>query len=66
MSKKEILENILVTQVLTLAKIIKAEKKAKGSSSTTYYIPDAVEYVKENRSEILALLQDAQLTDNSK
>ena len=66
MSKKEVLENILVTQVLTLAKVIKAEKKAKGSSSTTYYIPEAVQYIKENRSEILALLQDAHLNDNSK
>ena len=66
MSKKEVLENILVTQVLTLAKVIKAEKKAKGSSSTTYCIPEAVQYIKENRSEILALLQDAHLNDNSK
>jgi len=66
MSKKEVevLENILVAQVLTLAKLIQAEKKAKGSSSTSHYIPEAVEYIKEKRPEILALLQDAHLTDS--
>lgn len=54
------LDTLLVAQVLTLAKAIEAEKRAKGSSSTDNYIPDAIRLIQNQRDKILARLAQNQ------
>lgn len=50
------IETLLVAQVLTLAKAIEAEKRAKGSSSTDHYVPEAVQLIARERAQILQRL----------
>lgn len=54
------LETLLVAQVLTLAKTIEAEKRAKGAMSTSHYIPEAITLIARERSQILARLLQSQ------
>ena len=50
------LETLLVAQVLTMAKTIEAEKRARGSMSTDHYIPEAIALIARERSQVLARL----------
>ena len=55
-----LLQNIFVAQVATLAKSIKAEKKAKGISTTSdCYREEMIEII-QNRDKILSLLDEIQ------
>ena len=53
MSENELLESILTAQVLTLAKALKAEKAAKGVTSTSDFIVDAARMIRNEKSRIL-------------
>lgn len=53
---KQAIEDLLVAQVLTLAKAIEAEKRARGSSSTDHYVPEAVALIRQQGASILARL----------
>ncbi|ANJ91351.1 hypothetical protein PMCN01_2136 [Pasteurella multocida subsp. multocida HB01] len=53
-----LLRNIFVAHVVTLAKAIKAEKKAKGISTTSDCYREAIIEIKQNRGKILALLDE--------
>ena len=55
-----LLQNIFVAQVATLAKSIKAEKKAKGSSTTSDCYREAMIEIIQNRDKILSLLDEIQ------
>jgi len=50
---KSLLETLLTAQVLTLAKAIEAEKRAKGSSSTEHYVPEAITLIRDKQTSIL-------------
>lgn len=51
-----LLRNIFVAQVATLARAIKAEKLAKGTTTTSDCYREAIIEIKQNREKILALL----------
>jgi len=54
----ENLDNLSFTAlVLVLAKQIKAEKAAKGTSSTSDYTYEAVQLIKDKHREITSLLR---------
>ncbi|KGQ39893.1 hypothetical protein IO45_11495 [Gallibacterium anatis] len=53
-----LLKNIFVAQVATLAKAIKAEKKAQGISTTSPCYREAVIEIIQKRDHILALLDE--------
>ena len=55
-----LLQNIFVAQVATLAKSIKAEKKAKGISTTSACYREAMIEIIQNRDKILSLLDEIQ------
>jgi hypothetical protein len=55
-----LLQNIFVAQVATLAKSIKAEKKAKGISTTSDCYREAMIEIIQNRDKILSLLDEIQ------
>ena len=55
-----LLQNIFVAQVATLAKSIKAEKKAKGISTTSDCYREAMIEILQNRDKILSLLDEIQ------
>ena len=55
--EKELLEKILVSQVLILSKLIAAEKKAKGVSSTSNYTREAMKLINQQKPSILRLSQ---------
>ena len=57
MSERQLLEELLTAQVLTLAKQLKAEKAAKGISSTSDFISDATCLIQSKKNQILKLLQ---------
>jgi len=48
--------DIYVSQVLILAKTIKAEKAAKGVSSTSDFIDEALRLISDTRERILRTL----------
>lgn len=52
--EKETLEMLLTAQVLTLAKQLKAEKAAKGTTTTSDMVYDAIALIKQKKNEILA------------
>lgn len=54
------IELLLTAQVLTLAKTMKLESRAKGIQTTNDFIRDAVREVKRQQPKILALLADIQ------
>lgn len=54
---KRQLEDVLVAEVLILAKTMKAEKEAKGTRSTSDYSREAVALIREKRQVILGLLR---------
>lgn len=56
---KNLLETILVAEVINVAALIRMEKAAKGSSSTTDFYPDALRLIKEKRRALLLALQTA-------
>lgn len=55
-----LLQNIFVAQVAALAKSIKAEKKAKGISTTSDCYREAMIEIIQNRDKILSLLDEIQ------
>lgn len=55
-----LLQNIFVAQVATLAKSIKAEKKAKGISTTSDCYREAMIEIIQNRDKLLSLLDEIQ------
>lgn len=50
---KRLLEDVLTAEVLVLAKTMKAEKAAKGTHSTSDFIPEAIKLVQQKRDEVL-------------
>lgn len=48
-----LLENILTAQVLVLAQQLKAEKKARGVSSTSDFINEAAIEIKKQQGRVL-------------
>ena len=60
MEKKGLLETLLVTQVLILAKTTEIQKNAKGSSSTDHYLGDAIREIAQQRATILQRLAQTQ------
>ena len=59
MPEKQLLENILAAQVLTLAQALKAEYAAtrKNSFTSNDFIDDAVRLLQQERSNILRILR---------
>ena len=57
MDEKTILEQILVAQVLTLGKMIKLEKEARGVRSTSDFISEAASLIRQRSSPILEMLR---------
>ncbi len=55
-----LLRNIFVAQVATLAKAIKAEKLAQGTRTTSDCYREAIIEIKRNREKILSLLDEIQ------
>lgn len=55
-----LLRNIFVAQVATLAKAIKAEKLAQGTRTTSDFYREAIIEIKRNREKILSLLDEIQ------
>lgn len=53
-----LLRNIFVAQVATLAKAIKAEKLAQGTRTTSDFYREAIIEIKRNREKILSLLDE--------
>lgn len=53
---QNLLENLFVAQVLTLAQTIKIQKQAKGQSSTGDYTFEAAQMITQKRSSVLQLL----------
>lgn len=53
-----LLRNIFVAQVATLAKAIKAEKLAQGTRTTSDCYQEAIIEIKRNREKILSLLDE--------
>ncbi len=60
-NETELLETILSTEVLILAKQIEAEKRAKGAWYSDHYIGDAINLISSQRSSIVQRLIDRQL-----
>lgn len=59
MTEKQLLEQILTTQVLILSKTINAEKEAKGTHRIGGdYTRDAVKLIREKQPEVLRLLAE--------
>lgn len=58
---KELIENLLSAQVLTLASIMKDIKKRGGTQSTSDFTDEAIELISRKRPEILRLLQQRHL-----
>ena len=56
MENSKTLDNILVAQVLILAKHIKAEKAAKGTTSTSDYTSEAIRLISQKKDQILEAL----------
>ena len=57
MSEKELLENILTAQVLTLAAALKSEKSANGVHSSGDFIYEAQRLIQQQKSKILNALK---------
>ncbi|MCW9710903.1 MULTISPECIES: hypothetical protein [Avibacterium] len=56
--ESHLLKNIFVAQVATLAKAIKAEKKAKGISTTSNCYREAMIEIIQQRDHILEMLDE--------
>lgn len=59
-NEQQILEDILVAQVLTLAQSMKNQEKLVGRNSTSDYINEACREVVNKRQDILERLQSIQ------
>lgn len=57
-----LLEEILTSQVLILASQIRAEKKAKGVTSTSDFVYDAVRLIQEKRESVIQALSSVRRT----
>lgn len=57
MDDKDLLKNILTAQVLVLANQIKAEKKAKGTSSTSDFTDEAIKLIEQKKPKIFQTLR---------
>ena len=58
---QNLLENLFVAQVLTLAQTIKIQRQAKGQSSTSDYTFEATQMLAQKRSSVLQLLEQSRL-----
>ncbi len=52
----ELLQDILAAQVLVLAEQIRAQKAAKGTTTTSDLTYEAVQLIKQKKSSILQIL----------
>lgn len=57
MDDTDLLKNILTAQVLVLANQIKAEKKAKGVTSTSDFTHEALKLIEQKKSKIFQTLR---------
>lgn len=54
----DLLQNLFVAQVATLAKAIKAEQRAKGISSSSDGYREALIEIQQNRDKVFTLLEE--------
>ena len=59
MDDTQLLKNIFTAQVLILANQIKAEKKAKGTTSTSDFTAEAINLIEQKRAQILRTLRQS-------
>lgn len=52
------IKDLLTAQVLTLAKQLKDEKKARGTSTTSDCVPEAARLIRQKQAEVLRLLAE--------
>ena len=58
MTDRELLENILASQILILAKLEKVESKSKGVSSTSDFTREAATEISKQAPRLLKLLEE--------
>lgn len=64
MDEKQLLENILVSQVLVIAEQIRIKEKSEGSTSYGHpdpYFRKAIEHIAKHRAELLTMVRQKEL-----